>query len=44
VFANAFASRLELTVIPGDLTPEETARAIQLEREKYSTDAWNHMR
>jgi len=43
-FPNAFASRLELTVLAGDLTPSEVVRADELERERYSTDAWNRMR
>ena len=43
-FAEAFAARLELSMIPGDLTPAESARAADLERDRYSTDAWNRMR
>jgi lipoate-protein ligase A len=44
VFANAFASRLELTVPCGDLTHSEVTRANELERERYASDAWNRMR
>jgi len=44
VFANAFASRLELITTPGDLTSAETSRAADLERDRYATDAWNRMR
>jgi lipoate-protein ligase A len=43
-FAQAFAAQLELTLSPGDLTPAETARAADLERDRYSTDAWNRLR
>ena len=43
-FAAAFAARLELAMSPGDLTAEETARAADLERERYATDAWNRLR
>ena len=43
-FANAFASRLELTATPGEFTAAESAYAVNLERERYATDAWNRMR
>ena len=43
-FAKAFAARLELMVSPSDLTPEESMRAADLERERYATEAWNHSR
>jgi lipoate-protein ligase A len=43
-FANAFASRLELTIKPSEFTAAETAYAIDLERERYTADAWNRMR
>jgi lipoate-protein ligase A len=43
-FAAAFAARLELAMSPGDLTAEETARAIDLERDRYATNAWNRSR
>jgi lipoate-protein ligase A len=44
LFANAFATRLELTMAPCELTAEETARAADLEHERYAADAWNRMR
>ena len=43
-FAKAFAARLELTVEPGKLIAVESAHAAELERERYSTEAWNHAR
>ena len=43
-FAQAFAARLELAMSPGDLTAEETARAADLERDRYATEAWNRLR
>jgi lipoate-protein ligase A len=43
-FAEAFSVRLELAMSPGDLTAEETARAVDLERVRYATDAWNRSR
>lgn len=43
-FALAFAGRLDLLVEPGELTAEERARAADLERDRYATDAWNHSR
>jgi lipoate-protein ligase A len=43
-FAEAFAARLELATSPGNLTAGETARAADLERDRYATDAWNHLR
>jgi lipoate-protein ligase A len=43
-FAPAFAARLELAISPGDLTAAERARAADLERDRYSTDAWNRAR
>jgi lipoate-protein ligase A len=43
-FASAFAQRLDLAMTPGDLTASETAHAADLERDRYSTDAWNHLR
>jgi lipoate-protein ligase A len=43
-FARAFSTRLELVIIPGDLTAGETARAADLERDRYATDAWNRSR
>jgi lipoate-protein ligase A len=44
VFADAFAARLELTLIPGELTSGESALAAGLERDRYATDAWNYAR
>ena len=44
VFAAAFTARLELAINPGDLTPYETAHALDLERDRYATDAWNRSR
>ncbi len=43
-FAEAFAARLELATLPGELTAAETARAADLERDRYATDAWNRSR
>ncbi len=43
-FAKAFAAHLELDLQSGELTPSETARAADLERERYSTEAWNRSR
>jgi lipoyl(octanoyl) transferase len=43
-FAQAFATRLELAIGPGDLTAAEAARAVDLERDRYATDAWNRSR
>jgi lipoate-protein ligase A len=43
-FAEAFSARLELAANRSDLTAEETARTAELERARYSTEAWNHMR
>ena len=43
-FAQAFAARLELAMSPGDLTAAESARAADLERDRYATDAWNRLR
>jgi lipoyl(octanoyl) transferase len=43
-FARAFAAKLDLAMNPGNLTSEETIHAADLERERYSTDAWNRLR
>jgi lipoyl(octanoyl) transferase len=43
-FTVAFASRLELTMSPADLTPAEASRATDLERDRYATEAWNSSR
>ncbi len=44
VFANAFAANLGLGISLGELTPAESARAADLERDRYSTEAWNRSR
>jgi lipoate-protein ligase A len=43
-FAKAFAAHLELLVVPGELTAVESARAGELERDRYATEAWNRAR
>jgi len=43
-FARAFGERLELNAVPGELTAAESARAADLERDRYSTEAWNRAR
>jgi len=43
-FTPTFAARLELVISPGDLTAAESARALDLERDRYATDAWNRSR
>lgn len=43
-FSAAFAACLQLALEPGDLTPAEQARAEELERERYATEAWNRLR
>jgi lipoate-protein ligase A len=43
-FARFFSSRLKFELAPGELRPEESARALELERERYATEAWNRMR
>ena len=43
-FAKAFAARLDLVVEPGELTAAESARAVELEHERYATEAWNRSR
>jgi lipoate-protein ligase A len=43
-FAPNFSSRLKFDLAPGELTTAESARAGELERERYATDAWNRMR
>ncbi len=43
-FAEAFSARLELVLSSGNLTSAETARAADLERDRYMTDAWNRSR
>jgi len=44
VFAKAFSARLELIMKGGPLTSTESARAADLERDRYATDAWNQSR
>jgi lipoate-protein ligase A len=43
-FTQAFAQRLDLAMKPGELTAAEEARAAMLERDRYSTEAWNKSR
>jgi len=43
-FAQAFVARLELAASPGEFTIAESARAVDLERDRYATDAWNRSR
>jgi lipoate-protein ligase A len=43
-FAAAFARRLDFDFAPGELTASETARARDLERDRYGTEAWNCLR
>lgn len=43
-FAPYFSSRLKFDLAPEELTPAEAARAGELERERYGTEAWNRMR
>jgi lipoate-protein ligase A len=43
-FAKAFATHLDLTLSPGELTAGERARALGLEEERYGTEAWNRQK
>lgn len=43
-FAAAFASHLTLLLVPDELTSAESARAVELERDRYATEAWNRSR
>lgn len=43
-FAQAFSARMELAMALGQLTAAESARATDLERDRYATDAWNRSR
>jgi lipoate-protein ligase A len=43
-FAGFFSARLGFDLAPGILTPAEAARAEDLERERYGTQAWNRAR
>jgi lipoate-protein ligase A len=40
--AEGFASALNLTLTPGELTERERAWVEELRREKYASDAWTH--
>jgi lipoate-protein ligase A len=43
-FANFFSGHLELDFVPCDLTSAEASRAAGLERDRYTTEAWNRSR
>jgi len=43
-FEDFFPGHLELDFIHGELTAEEASRATDLERDRYSTEAWNRSR
>jgi lipoate-protein ligase A len=43
-FASAFAAQLDLPLATGELTSAEASRAADLERDRYSTEAWNRSR
>jgi lipoate-protein ligase A len=43
-FPDFFPGHLEMDFAPGELTAAESARAADLERDRYSTDAWNRSR
>ena len=43
-FAKFFFSSLSLEFQPNDLTAEESVRALDLERTRYSKPVWNHSR
>ncbi|UYZ11925.1 lipoate--protein ligase family protein [Brevibacillus sp. WF146] len=43
-FRDGFASGLEVELVPGALTPEETALAEELVRTRYAADEWNFRR
>jgi lipoate-protein ligase A len=43
-FPGAFAKQLSLSLAPSALTHAEEARAAALERDRYSTEAWNRSR
>ncbi|MGQ7276565.1 lipoate--protein ligase family protein [Brevibacillus thermoruber] len=43
-FRDGFASGLEVELVPGELTPEETALAEELVRTRYAADEWNFRR
>jgi lipoate-protein ligase A len=44
LFSGTFMAELDLDFTIGDLTAAETARAADLERDRYATDAWNRSR
>ncbi len=41
---NGFAEALDIELVPRNLTPEENAAALQIMKDKYSTDDWNMSR
>lgn len=43
-FRNGFASGLEVELVPGELTPEESTLAEELVRTRYAVDEWNFRR
>jgi lipoate-protein ligase A len=43
-FRDGFASGLEVELVPGELTPEESALAEELVRTRYAVDEWNFRR
>ena len=43
-FADSFSGHLGLNLEPGNLTLAEEARASDLERDRYATDAWNRLK
>jgi lipoate-protein ligase A len=43
-FPEAFSSYFDLEFVPGKLTSAEANRAANLERERYSSEAWNRLR
>ncbi len=43
-FARAFGAQLQLPLSASDLTAAEASRAADLERDRYSTEAWNRSR
>jgi lipoate-protein ligase A len=44
LFPGTFMAELDLDFAPGDLTAAESARAADLERDRYATEAWNRSR
>jgi lipoate-protein ligase A len=43
-FTEFFTRKLELEFFAGELTKAELSRVADLERERYSTEAWNRMK